>query len=152
MSQHVPPMNEKTPGDQPRGESERESAPPTSRAAGRRPPPGQVGGSAPATTAAVAVAPAGAIQRHTQKPPAAFGACRATQADHRQPGQWISVERAATFLGVQAVTLRRALERGARRRADGSVIAQADGVVARKLGRVWRVWLDAQWRNPTAAE
>lgn len=67
-------------------------------------------------------------------------------------GAWTSVERAAAFLGVTAVTLRRAIERASRRREDGSVVAQVDGITARKLGRVWRVWLDGAWRNPAAEE
>jgi hypothetical protein len=62
----------------------------------------------------------------------------------------ITVEQAAAFLSLPPVTLRRAFERNARPTPEGGVIAQVDGATARKLGRLWRVWLDAQWRAPTA--
>ena len=35
------------------------------------------------------------------------------------------------------------------RTEDGHVVADVDGIVARKLGRTWRVWLGAGWRSPT---
>jgi hypothetical protein len=44
--------------------------------------------------------------------------------------------------------LGRAIERNARRGADGSVLSKTDGVHARKFGRRWRVVLDAQWLTP----
>jgi hypothetical protein len=65
-----------------------------------------------------------------------------------RPRAWVGVEEAAAFLGVPAVTLRRSLERTARRSNDGAVTAQVDGITARKLGRLWRLWLDAGWINP----
>jgi len=65
-----------------------------------------------------------------------------------RPGAWVGVEEAAGFLSVPAVTLRRSLERNARRDGDGAVSAQVDGITARKLGRLWRVWLNADWLDP----
>lgn len=65
-----------------------------------------------------------------------------------RPGSWVGVEEAAAFLSVPAVTLRRSLERNARKGEDGAISAQVDGISARKLGRLWRVWLDAGWVNP----
>jgi hypothetical protein len=66
-------------------------------------------------------------------------------------GPWASVEHAAAFLDVPPVTLRRMLERHARRGEDGRVMATVDGITARKLGRAWRVLLDEDWRNPSGA-
>ena len=66
-------------------------------------------------------------------------------------GPWASVEHAAAFLDVPPVTLRRMLERHARRGEDGRVMATVDGITARKLGRAWRVLLDKDWRNPSGA-
>lgn len=60
----------------------------------------------------------------------------------------MSVETAAKLLGVPSVTLRRALERSAKVRSDGSIVAVVDGVHARKLGRRWRVALDSLWLKP----
>ena len=60
------------------------------------------------------------------------------------PG-WMGMEEAAGFLGVSAVTLRRSIERNARTTEDGVLVAHFDGVMARKLGRLWRVRLDERW-------
>lgn len=65
---------------------------------------------------------------------------------------WMSVEQAATFLGVPTVTLRRTLERNARAMSDGGTVAQTDGIKARKLGRCWRVWLDSGWVSPSGVQ
>ena len=66
-------------------------------------------------------------------------------------GAWMTVEAAAAFLSLTPVGLRRSLDRNAQRTDDGATIAQLDGVTARKLGRQWRVWLDARWTQPHAA-
>jgi hypothetical protein len=65
---------------------------------------------------------------------------------------WMTVEQAAAFLSLPAVTLRRTLERNARADPDGVTVARAQGITARKLGRQWRVWLDAGWLRPAAPE
>jgi hypothetical protein len=62
----------------------------------------------------------------------------------------MTVEQAATLLSLPVVTLRRMLERNARAGADGGTIARTDGITARKIGRLWRVWLDAGWLAPTS--
>jgi len=64
---------------------------------------------------------------------------------------WMTVEQAAGFLGVPVITLRRTFERNARSTPDGCTIVKTDGITARKIGRLWRVWLDAEWTNPSAA-
>jgi hypothetical protein len=64
----------------------------------------------------------------------------------------MTVDQAAAFLSLPAVTLRRTLERNARPAPEGGTVAQADGITARKLGRLWRVWLDAGWLCPAAPE
>jgi len=58
---------------------------------------------------------------------------------------WMTVDQAAAFLSLPPVTLRRSLERNARATHDGGVVARVDGITARKLGRLWRVQLDATW-------
>jgi hypothetical protein len=63
---------------------------------------------------------------------------------------WMRVKDAATFLAVTEVALRRSLDKNARRTADGATVSHLDGVTARKLGRQWRVWLDASWKQPQA--
>ena len=65
-------------------------------------------------------------------------------------GTWLTVEQAAAFLSLPVVTLRRTLERNARATPDGGTIARVDGITARKLGRLWRVWLDPGWVAPAA--
>ena len=61
---------------------------------------------------------------------------------------WMDVAEAATILGLSRVTLRRSIERAAREESDGAVMAHLDGITARKLGRLWRVRLDAKWLPP----
>jgi hypothetical protein len=65
---------------------------------------------------------------------------------------WMTVEQAAAFLSLPTVTLRRSFERNARSTPDGGTVAHVNGITARKIGRLWRVWLDAGWRTPAAAE
>jgi len=65
---------------------------------------------------------------------------------------WMSVAEASATLGVREVTLRRTLERHARRRPDGSVTASVDGVHARKFQRQWRVALDRTWLEHAARQ
>ena len=67
------------------------------------------------------------------------------------PVRWMSVEGAAAILGIPVITLRRTIERNARKGKDGSVEARVQGVTARKFGRLWRVFLDATWTKPSAA-
>jgi len=62
---------------------------------------------------------------------------------------WMTVEQAAAFLGLKTVMLRRSLERNARVAPDGGTVAHADGITARKFGRLWRVWLGPGWVSPT---
>jgi len=62
--------------------------------------------------------------------------------------RWMSSDVAAEILGVPLITFRRAMERAARRRPDGSVEARVDGVHGRKFGRRWRVRLDQTWLEP----
>jgi hypothetical protein len=67
----------------------------------------------------------------------------------KRTAAWLGTVEAAAILGVRELTLRRSLERNARRLTDGSIVAKIDGVVARRFGRRWRVMLDALWLEPT---
>jgi hypothetical protein len=69
----------------------------------------------------------------------------------RNISRWVSIERAAAFLGMNASALRKALERRAVRASDGGVEATLDGVRARKLGRLWRVRFSEAWGGPLSA-
>ena len=60
---------------------------------------------------------------------------------------WTSVREAARVLGFGVVSLRRVLERHARRVDDGGVEANVDGLRARKFGRSWRVQLSDAWTS-----
>ena len=75
-------------------------------------------------------------------------ALSARSASANQKPSWITIAEAASFLCIEVVTLRRSLERNMRKNADGALFAHVDGITARKLGRQWRVWLDASWLNP----
>ena len=61
---------------------------------------------------------------------------------------WTTVEQAAEFLGLTTISLRRTFERNARAAPDGGIVAQVDGLTARKIGRLWRVWLGPGWLSP----
>jgi hypothetical protein len=63
----------------------------------------------------------------------------------------MTVEAAASFLGMPVVTLRRTIERNAQSTPEGGTVSRVDGITARKIGRLWRVWLDADWTNPSEA-
>ena len=62
--------------------------------------------------------------------------------------RWMSVAEAADVLGFDPVSLRRALARCARRRDEDPAAEPFDGIVARKVGNTWRVWLAPAWRRP----
>ncbi|MBZ0119270.1 MAG: hypothetical protein K8H88_19930, partial [Sandaracinaceae bacterium] len=63
------------------------------------------------------------------------------------PRGWVSIRDAAATLGFSVVSLRRLIERNARRAADGGTEAVVDGVRARKVGRTWRVQLSDAWTS-----
>lgn len=62
----------------------------------------------------------------------------------------MNMDQAAAVLGIPPITLRRNIERGARRGPSGVVYASVDGVHARRFGRRWRVTLDEGWLRPVA--
>jgi hypothetical protein len=81
-------------------------------------------------------------------PADAAGDSASTRKRRRVPSRaanWMRVDHAARVLDVNVITLRRAIERHARRDAEGRVHAAFDGVRARKLGRHWRILLDSCW-------
>src|SRR5689334_15059099 len=64
--------------------------------------------------------------------------------------RWRSVEDAAAFLGMPVRVLRQTLASNARMEG-GLVEARLDDILARKLGRRWRVWLGEKWTAPEPA-
>lgn len=71
-------------------------------------------------------------------------------SENEASARWMSVAVAAAVVGYDAISLRRAIARHARKNADGAIEASFDGIVARKLGNTWRVWLSPAWRKPAA--
>jgi hypothetical protein len=59
--------------------------------------------------------------------------------------RWLRLSDAARILAMSEDGLRKALERRAVRAPDGGIEAEIDGVVGRKLGRIWRVRLGGRW-------
>jgi hypothetical protein len=57
---------------------------------------------------------------------------------------WLTTAEAASQLRQSEVTLRRRLARHARVTPDG-VVARVDGMIARKSGSRWRIWLGTGW-------
>lgn len=66
----------------------------------------------------------------------------------RVPFRWLSLPEAATARSVAAATLRKALDRRAKRVGGGVVEAVAFGLRGRKLGGRWRVTLGEIWQEP----
>jgi hypothetical protein len=65
--------------------------------------------------------------------------------DGRSIKGWMTVARAAAVLDMTPSALRRRLERAATRTESGSTEARSDGILARKLGRCWRIALGPEW-------
>jgi hypothetical protein len=72
-------------------------------------------------------------------------AARQREGRSTHSASWMRIDEAARILAVRVVTLRRAIDRNARRDSTGCIDAAFDGVRARKLGRHWRVLLDPCW-------
>jgi hypothetical protein len=70
---------------------------------------------------------------------------RATPINHN----WLTTAEAAARLRQSEVTLRRRLARHARATAEG-VVARVDGLIARKSGSRWLIWLGSTWILPDA--
>ncbi len=102
----------------------------------------------------VALPTARAIPHAASERADAVGSAHAPLDARRTPATWLPVDGAARALGVDGRTLRRAIAGHARRDADGLVLAEFDGVRARKVGRRWRVLLDRSWLTdePAARE
>lgn len=67
-------------------------------------------------------------------------------AQERPTGPWLSLERAADFLGEPSTeALRKKLDRNSIRTKDGAVEANFDGLCARKFRRLWKVRLSSRW-------
>lgn len=56
------------------------------------------------------------------------------------PSRWYALPIVAAHAGMSPITLRRRLNRAAKRTSD-SVIAQVDGLSARKAGSLWMIRL-----------
>lgn len=76
---------------------------------------------------------------------------RPTEGGDGSALRWRSVEDAAAFLGMPVRVLRQTIASKARTES-GRTEAHLDGIIARKLGRRWRVWLGAQWTAPEPTE
>lgn len=65
--------------------------------------------------------------------------------------RWMPLGEAAAFLGESPITLRRRCAANAQPPRDGVVEARFDGLIARRLGGTWRIWLSGGWADPDAA-
>lgn len=61
--------------------------------------------------------------------------------------RWLSVREAARILNESPITLRRRCASNARH-VDGTLEARFDGLVARRLGGTWKVFLPRGWSEP----
>jgi hypothetical protein len=61
---------------------------------------------------------------------------------------WLGIQRAAELLDEDPESLRKKLERAARRTSDGHVESEIDGVRGRKFARLWKVQLPPGWASP----
>jgi hypothetical protein len=62
---------------------------------------------------------------------------------------WLTTTEAAGRLRQSEVTLRRRLARHAQVTPDG-IVARVDGLVARKSGSRWLIWLGSAWLSPAS--
>ena len=62
---------------------------------------------------------------------------------------WLTTAEAAARLRQSEVTLRRRLARHAQVTPDG-ILARVDGLVARKSGSRWLIWLGSAWSLPAS--
>jgi hypothetical protein len=70
------------------------------------------------------------------------------EADLRMTdARWRTTEEAAEFLGMPVRVLRETLTERARVVGDVTE-ARFDGLVGRKIGRRWKVWLGERWTSP----
>jgi hypothetical protein len=71
---------------------------------------------------------------------------RATSINHN----WLTTAEAAARLRQSEVTLRRRVARHAQVTPDG-IVARVDGLIARKSGSRWLIWLGSAWCLPASA-
>lgn len=64
-----------------------------------------------------------------------------------EAGRWRSTDEAAAFLGMPVRVLRDGLTEHARV-VGGVIEARWNGIVGRKVGRRWKVWLGDAWTSP----
>jgi hypothetical protein len=84
-------------------------------------------------------------QQHSGQPHHQPREERATPINHN----WLTTAEAAARLRQSEVTLRRRLARHARVTPDG-VVAHVDGLIARKSGSRWLIWLGSAWSLPAS--
>jgi len=64
-----------------------------------------------------------------------------------EKGRWLSLEEAAVFLSMPVRMLREALAKRAHTMGERKE-ANLDGILARKIGRRWKVWFAVEWTAP----
>ena len=75
---------------------------------------------------------------------------RALDAQVARGGRWHSTDEAAAFLGMPVRVLRDALTEHAKLVGEFTE-ARFDGIVGRRIGRRWKVWLSHAWTAPEGA-
>lgn len=61
--------------------------------------------------------------------------------------RWMSTEQAAPFLGMSVRVLRDTLTKHAKTSGEMTE-ARFDGILGRRVGRRWKVWLSEKWTAP----
>jgi hypothetical protein len=87
----------------------------------------------------------GSRRQHSGQPQHQPREERATPINHN----WLTVAEAAARLRQSEVTLRRRLARHGSVTPDG-VVAHVDGLIARKSGSRWLIWLGSAWCLPAS--
>lgn len=68
-----------------------------------------------------------------------------------QTARWRTTKEAGPFLGMSERMLRDTLTKHAKVNGDVTE-ARFDGIVGRKVGRRWKVWLSDKWNAPQSGE
>ncbi len=82
--------------------------------------------------------------------PVATANARGRHSGRSDRALWLGIQRAAELLDEDPESLRKKLERAAKRTPEGHVESEIDGVRGRKFARLWKVQLPPGWASPVS--